>query len=58
MKKQSVKRGIWYIGGRRKRQRGDVFPLAALAAPILGNLGSIGLKKIFGGKIRQRRRYD
>ena len=41
MKKQSVKRGIWYIGGRRKRQRGGAFPVAALAAPILGYLGGI-----------------
>ena len=47
MKKQSVKRGIWYIGGRRKRQRGGTFLVAVLAAPILGYLGSIVfLKKI------------
>ena len=47
MKKQSVKRGIWYIGGRRKRQRGGAFLVAVLAAPILGYLGSIVfLKKI------------
>ena len=44
MKKQSVERGIWYIGGRRKRKRGGAFPLAALAAPVLGNLGAIVLK--------------
>ena len=36
-----MKRGIWYIGGRRKKQKGGAFPLAALAAPILGNLGGI-----------------
>ena len=51
MKKQSVKTGIWYTGGRCKRQRG-AFPLAALAVPILGNLGDIVLKKIFAGKIQ------
>ena len=34
MKKQSVKRGFWYIGGRRERQKADAFPLAALAVPI------------------------
>ena len=44
MKKQSVERGIWYIGGRLKRKRGGTFPLAALVAPILGNLGGIVLK--------------
>ena len=61
MKKQSVKKGIWYISGRRKSLRGGAFPLAAQAAPILGNLGGIALKKIYGGKTRRprrRRRYD
>ena len=60
MKKQSVKKGIWYISGRRKSQRGGAFPLAGQAAPILGNLGGIVLKKIYGGKTRRprrRRRY-
>ena len=41
MKKQSVKRRIWHIVRRRKRQRGSAFPLAALAAPILENLGGV-----------------
>ena len=41
MKKQSVKRGIWYISKKRKKQKGGTFPLAAVAAPILGNLGGI-----------------
>ena len=45
MKKQSVKKGIWYISGRRKSQRGGAFPLAGQAAPILGNLGGIVFKK-------------
>ena len=33
--KQSVKKGIWYIGGKRKtrkRQRGKGFPLGLLAS--------------------------
>ena len=47
MKKQSLKGGIWYICGRRKRQRGGAFPLAALAAPVLGNLGVTVLKYIY-----------
>ena len=55
MKKHSIKRGIWYIGGRRKKQRAGVYLLVALAAPILGGLGGIVLKNIFGGKIRRRR---
>ena len=45
MKKQSVKRGIWYISIRRKKQKGGAFPLAALAASILGNLAGIVLQK-------------
>ena len=55
MKKQSVKREIWYIGGRRKRRKGDALPLAALVVPILENLGSIVFKKIFAGKIHRYR---
>ena len=45
MKRQSVKRGIWNICGKRKRERGDAFPLAALAAPILGNIAGVLIKK-------------
>ena len=34
-------------GGRKKRQqRGGAFPFAALAAPILNNLGGVTLKKL------------
>ena len=59
MKKQSVRRGVWYIGGRqnRRRQRGGFLPIGALVAPILGSLDGIITKKIFGGKRRRRRRY-
>ena len=58
MEKQSVRRGICYIGSTRKRhrQKGSAFPIAALAAPILGSIGSIAIKKLFGGK-RKRIRH-
>ena len=61
MKKQSVRRSIWYIGSTRKihRQKGGAFPVAALAAPIHGSIGSIAIKKLFGSKRRRirHRRY-
>ena len=58
MKKQSVRCDIWYIVSKRKRhrQKGNAFPIAALAAPILGSIGSIAIKKIFGSKRKRRRR--
>ena len=53
--KQSVKKGIWYLGGRykkaRKRQRGKDFLLGLLAsigAPILGEIAKPIFGKIFG----------
>ena len=59
--KQSVKKGIWYIGTKRKirkRQRGKGFPLGLLAsigAPILGEVAKPILGKIFGrGRRRQK----
>ena len=57
MKKQSVRRGIWYIGSKRKRrrQKGGAFPIVALATPILSSIGSITIKKLFGGKRKRRR---
>ena len=59
MKKQSVRRVVWYIGGRRNtpRQKGEVLPIGALAASMLGLLGGVVIKKIFGGKTHRRRRY-
>ena len=57
--KQSVKKWIWYLGGRKKnkkRQRGKGFPLGLLAsigAPTLGEVAKLILGKIFGrGRIR------
>ena len=57
-RRQSVRRGVWYMGSRRKRrkQTGGLFPVGALAAPILGTLGGVVIKKLFGGKRRRRRR--
>ena len=41
MKKQPVKRVIWYIGGKQKIQKRDAFPLAMLPAPVLGNIDGV-----------------
>ena len=51
-RRQSVRGGVWCMGGRRKirRQTGRVFPIGALAALILGTLGSVVIKKLFGSK--------
>ena len=64
--KQSVKKGICYIGGRykratKRRQRGSAIPLGLLAsivAPILGEIAKPIFGKIFGRgrrKIRVKR---
>ena len=57
MRCQSVRRGVWYIGGRRKRrkQTRGLFPVGALAAPIQGKLDVV-IKKLFGGKRRRSQR--
>ena len=53
---QSVRGSVWYIGGKRKcRQRGGMFPIWALAEPILGTLGGVVVKKLFGSRKRWRR---
>ena len=57
--KQSVKKGICYLEGRKKRQRGKGFPLGILisiGAPILGEVAKIILGKIFGRRKKRRRR--
>ena len=58
--KQSVRKGVWYIGGRtrlRKRtkreQRGKGLPIGLLvsaAAPFLGEVAKPLLKKFFVGE--------
>ena len=47
MRKQLVRWGVWYIGGRRnrRRQRGRFLPIGALAAPILGSLDGVVTNK-------------
>ena len=57
-RKQSVKGGVWYMGGRKRRrvrQRGDMFPFGAIAGPILGAVAQPLLKKISGGERRHKR---
>ena len=44
MRKQSVKRGAWYIGGRKKTKERNFFSFAVLGAPILGNLATAILR--------------
>ena len=64
--KQSVKKGVWYIGGkykrgpkRKKKQKGSAITfglLASLAAPVLGEIVKLLLGKIIGRGLRKRRR--
>ena len=59
--KQYVKKGSWYIGGKRRKQKGGAFPLGLLAsigAPILGEIAKLIFGKIFGRgrKLRPRRK--
>ena len=58
--KQYVKKGVWYIGGK-KRKTGGAIPLGLLApigAPILGEIAKPILGKFFGRgrKCKRRRR--
>ena len=46
MREHSIRKGIWYIVGHRRLQKGKFFPLAAsLAGPILGSIAGPILKK-------------
>ena len=61
---QSVKGGVWYIGGRRRRtreQNGGFLPIAGLlgyaAAPLVGEITKPILRKIVGGRKVKRRRH-
>ena len=56
--KHSVKKGVWYIGGGKRRQGGGSIPiglLAPIAAPILGEIAKPILQKIFGRGRRRKR---
>ena len=47
MRKQSIRRGVLYIGERKKQQTGGLFPfVTSLARPALGGLAGPILKKI------------
>ena len=61
MRKRSIKRGVWRIGGRRRRkQMRFFFPIGALTSPLLGgiafNLAGPIVKKIIGYRRRRQRR--
>ena len=63
--KECVKKGIWYMGGRKryrkrskKGQRGRGFLIgliASAAAPFLGEIAKPTLKKKIGGRRKRRR---
>ena len=59
--RQSIKKGIWHIGGkyrRSKRQKGGAIPfglLAGLAGPILGEIAKPIFGKILGKGLRKKR---
>ena len=64
--KQSIRKGIWHIGGkykratkRKRRQKGGAIPfglLASIGAPILGEIAKPILGKILGTGLRKRKR--
>ena len=52
-----MKKGIWYIGGkiRKQKQKEKRFPfglVASATAPFLSEIAKPTFKKIFGGKIK------
>ena len=62
--KQSVKKGIWHIGGkykraprRKRRQKGGAIPFGLLAS-ILGEIAKPISEKILGRGLRKRRRIS
>ena len=61
--KQVVKKGVWYIDGKRKRknQKGGTIPpglIASFAGPLLGEIAKPIFKETVGGRrpIRRRKR--
>ena len=61
--KQSIRKGVWYIGGETgryiKRQRGKGIPfrlIASAATPFLGEVAKPILKTFFGDRRRRSRR--
>ena len=56
IKKLRLKIWAYSLGEYLYVQIGGLFPVGALAAPILGTLGGTVIKKLFGGKRRCRHR--
>ena len=61
-RKQSVRNGIWKIGGRKRKrnQRGGAIPfglIASLAAPVLGESAKPVFKTILGRGTKRRRKW-
>ena len=61
-RKQSVKGGVYYIGGRRRRTRGlkgGFLPIAGLLGPVaavlIGEIAKPIQRKIVGGRRIKRR---
>ena len=61
--KQVVKKGVRYIGGKKRKrktkQKGKGFPfglVASAAAPLLGEIAKPIFKKIFGRGRKRRKR--
>ena len=55
--KQYVKRGVWYIGGKKTKRLGiHIGLLASIAAPVLGEVAKPILGKSFGRGRRRKRR--
>ena len=62
--KQSVRKGVWYIGGRKRRgrkiyrkQRGKGLSLgliASAAAPFIGEIAKPLFKNVFSGRRRRQ----
>ena len=62
-RKQSVRRGVWYLGGRRRkikieRHKGGAFSLMGLlvaaATPVLSEVAKPLLRQFIGGRRRRR----
>ena len=56
--KQYVKKGVWYIGEKKRKQKGGAIPfglIASLTAPVLGEVAKPILGKIFGRGRRRKR---
>ena len=56
--KQYVKKGVWYIGEKKRKQKGGAILfglIASLTAPVLGEVAKPILGKMFGRGRRKKR---